>query len=340
MKYVQLGSSGLRIAPIGVGCMSYGAHRTPNEWSLQEDEALPVLDHCYRSGLNFFDTANVYSAGSSEEILGKAIKKYAWIRESIVVATKVNFPVGRNGEKPLRWAADQRDNGGYLNQYGLSRKHIFDSVDASLRRLGLDYIDLLQIHRFDPNTPIKETMEALHDVVKSGKVRYIGASSMWAHQLMEMQYTARMNGWTEFISMQNMYNPVYREEEREMFPACQKLGMGCVPWSPLAAGFLGRPWKTWAETTRGSGWSDRPFSEADKRINEKIEEIASQRGVSMAIVAIAWCLSKPFITAPILGLGKKERVDEAVQATEFELSEEESKSLEELYEPKPVIGHT
>lgn len=343
MKYVQLGASGLRIAPIGVGCMSYGPRRTPGEWSLPEEEALPVLDHCYRSGLNFFDTANAYSAGFSEEILGKAIKKYNWQRESIVVATKVFLPVGRDGEKPIRWDAAQRDNGGYLNQYGLSRKHIFDSVEASLRRLDLAYVDLLQIHRFDPNTPVKETMEALHDVVKSGKVRYIGASSMWAHQLLEMQYTARMNGWTEFISMQNLYTAIYREEEREMFPACQKFGMGVVPWSPIAGGFLARPWKAWNDTTRGSGQGEgfggRPFTEADKKINEKIEEIAKKRGVSMAIVTVAWCLSKPYVTAPILGLGSKERVDEAVQATEVELSEEEIKSIEELYEPKAVFGH-
>lgn len=342
MKYVQLGTSGLRIASIGVGCMSYG-FRSSTEWMLPEEDALPVLDHCYRSGLNFFDTANLYSSGSSEEILGKAIKKYNWQRERIVVATKVFFPVGREDEVPARWDAAQRDNGGYVNQYGLSRKHVFDSVDASLRRLDLAYIDLLQIHRFDPNTPIRETMEALHDIVKSGKVRYIGASSMWAHQLLEMQYTARMNGWTEFISMQDLYNPNYREEEREMHPACRIFGMGVLPWSPLAGGFLTRPWKAWNDTTRGhsqgegfGGWS---FTEADKKINERIEEIATRRGVSMATVTIAWCLSKPLVAAPILGLGSKERVDEAVKAIEFELSEGEIQSIDGLYVPKAIVGH-
>ncbi|KAF7586142.1 hypothetical protein BBP40_009397, partial [Aspergillus hancockii] len=243
MKYVQLGSSGLRVSPICVGCMSYGTPGKLHSWLLPESEALPVLDHCYRSGLNFFDTANTYSNGESEIILGKAIQHYAWRRESIVIATKVKGPVGRGDDQPLYMSERERDNNGYLNQYGLSRKHIFDSIDASLKRLGLDYVDLLQIHRFDPHTPVKETMEALHDAVKSGKVRYIGASSMWAHQLLEYQYTARMNGWTEFVSMQNLYNPIYREEEREVFPACEKFGMAGCPWSPVAMGFLARPWR-------------------------------------------------------------------------------------------------
>lgn len=227
--------------------------------------------------------------------------------------------------------------------YGLSRKHIFESVDASLERLDLPYVDLLQIHRFDPNTPVRETMEALHDVVKSGKVRYIGASSMWAHQFLEYQYTARMNGWTEFISMQNLYNATYREEEREMYPACQKWGVGGIPWSPVAMGFLTRPWKSFTETKRGdsqgSGFWGLGMSDADKKINEKVEEIAEKRGVSMAIIAIAYVLSKPFISAPILGMSSKERIDEAIKAAEFELTEDEVKSIEALYVPKPVVGH-
>ncbi|KAL4939414.1 hypothetical protein BDV06DRAFT_36940 [Aspergillus oleicola] len=343
MKYVQLGQSGLRVSRIAVGCMSYGSPGNRYAWAIPEDEALPILDHCYKSGLNFYDTANVYSNGESEEILGKAIKKYNWRRENLVIATKVWAPVGRGSDQPMSMSEEERDTSGYINQYGLSRKHIFDSIDASLARLQLPYVDILQIHRFDPHTPIKETMEALHDVVKSGKVRYIGASSMRAHQLLEYQYTARMNGWTEFITMQNLHNAVYREEEREMYPAMAKFGMGAIPWSPVSMGFLTRPWKTFLDTTRGAGqgfaFHGVPYTENDKRINERIEEIASSRGVSMAIVALAWSLSKPFITAPIIGMSKKERVDEAIQATEFKLSEEDIQSIDELYASKEIIGH-
>ncbi|KAL4782553.1 Aldo/keto reductase [Aspergillus varians] len=343
MRYVQLGTSGLRIAPIGVGCMSFGDPEGRYRWSISEDEALPVLNHCYESGLNFFDTANAYSNGLSEEILGKAIKKYNWRRETIVIATKLWAPVGRGLEQPMAMSDDEKDNSGYLNQYGLSRKHIFESIDASLRRLDLPYVDLLQIHRFDPRTPVRETMEALHDVVKSGKVRYIGASSMWTHQFLEYQYTARIHGWTEFISMQNLHNAIYREEEREMYPACAKLGVGSIPWSPVAMGFLTRPWREFSNTTRGEGqgqgFRGQATTEVDKRINEQVEKLAKKHGVSMAIVAIAWSLSRPFITAPILGMSKKERVDEAVAAISFTLSPEELKSIDDLYEPRGVIGH-
>lgn len=323
--------------------MSFGNPEGRFKWSIPEEEALPVLNHCYESGLNFFDTANAYSNGLSEEILGKAIKKYGWRRENLVIATKLWAPVGRGLEQPLAMTNDEKDNAGYVNQYGLSRKHIFESIDASLKRLDLPYVDLLQIHRFDPTTPPKETMEALHDIVKSGKVRYIGASSMWAHQLLEYQYTARIHGWTEFISMQNLHNAIYREEEREMYPACAKLGMGGIPWSPVAMGFLARPWRDFSKTKRGEGqglgFLGQPATEADKRINEQVEKIAEQHGVSMATVAIAWSLSKPFITAPILGMSKKERVDEAVNAISFMLSPAELKSIDGLYEPKKVLGH-
>lgn len=343
MKYVRLGESGLRVSRVCVGCMSYGHARGGMDWALGEEEALPLLNYCYESGLNFYDTANVYSNGTSEEILGKAIKQYNWRRENIVIATKLFGCVGRGSENAGKLSEEERDDHGYVNQYGLSRKHIFESIDASLERLGLAYVDLLQIHRFDPNTPPKETMEALHDIVKSGKVRYIGASSMFAHQLLEYQYTARLHGWTEFISMQNLYNAMYREEEREMFPACKKFGMGSIPWSPVAMGWLCRPWKAFSETTRGAGqgkgfWGQEP-TEADKKINEKIEEIAKKRGVSMAIVSIAWCLEKPFVTSPILGMSKKERVDEAIKAIDFKLTEEEIKSIEDLYVPKEIMGH-
>ncbi|THZ76374.1 Aldo/keto reductase [Aureobasidium pullulans] len=343
MKYVRLGESGLRISPIGVGCMSYGNPEGRYKWALGEAEALPILQHCYKSGLNFFDTANGYSNGDSEIILGKAIKQNNWNRHAVVIATKVWAPVGFGLEEPLSMSEEERNDKGYVNQYGLSRKHIFESVENSLKRLDLDYVDLLQIHRFDPNTPVKETMEALHDLVKSGKVRYIGASSMRAHQLLEYQYTARANGWTEFISMQNLYNAIYREEEREMYPSCQKFGMGGIPWSPVAMGFLTRPWKSFGESTRGSGQGQgflgQPMTDADKKINEKIEEIAKARSVSMAVIAIAYVLAKPFISAPILGLSSVKRVDEAIEASTFELSAEEIKSIDDLYVPRNIIGH-
>lgn len=345
MKYVQLGSSGLRVSQICVGCMSYGDPKGRFSWAIEEEEALPILNHAYESGLNFYDTANVYSNGVSEEILGKAIKKYDWRRENLVIATKLWAPVGRGNEQPLSMSEDERDNAGYVNMYGLSRKHIFESVDASLKRLDLPYIDLLQIHRFDPNTPPKETMEALHDCVKTGKVRYIGASSMWAHQLLEYQYTARMNGWTEFVTMQNLHNAVYREEENEMFPACQKFGMAGIPWSPVGMGFLARPHTNVGSTARGEtlnggfqGFFGQEVSDADIKINEKINDIAHKRGVSMAIVSIAWSLSKPFIHSPIIGMSKKERVDEACAAVDFRLTENEVKSIDELYVPRKVMG--
>ncbi|KAF4636876.1 hypothetical protein G7Y89_g1197 [Cudoniella acicularis] len=346
MKYTTLGNSGLKVSRICVGCMSFGDRRGRYKWCVEETDALPILEAAYKAGINFFDTANGYSNGVSEEILGKAIRKYKFPRENIVIATKLWSPVGhRDGgifEDPLSMTNEERDSKGYVNAYGLSRKHIFDSVDASLKRLQLDYIDLLQIHRFDPNTPVKETMKALHDIVESGKVRYIGASSMWAHQLLEMQYTARLHGWTEFISMQNLHNATYREEEREMIPAMQKFGMGMIPWSPLAMGYLARPHDKIMESERGDAMGGKflghGWTETDKKINQKIEEIAKKRGTSMAIVATAWSLSKPYMTSPIIGMSKIERVDEAVKAVEFELSKEEIKRIDELYEPKKVIG--
>jgi aryl-alcohol dehydrogenase-like predicted oxidoreductase len=346
MKYTNLGQSGLKVSRICVGCMSFGDRRGRFKWCTEEKDALPILDAAYKAGINFFDTANGYSNGVSEEILGKAIKQFHWPRENIVIATKLWAPVGhiKDGkfEDALSLSIEERDSNGYINAYGLSRKHIFDSVDASLKRLQLDYIDLLQIHRFDPRTPVKETMKALHDIVESGKVRYIGASSMWAHQLLEMQYTARLNGWTEFISMQNLHNATYREEEKEMIPSLQKFGMGMIPWSPVAMGYLTRPHEKVKDSERGNAMNGtfmgNAYTAADERINEKIEEIAKKRGTSMAIVAIAWSLSKPFMTAPIVGMSKVERVEEAVQAVNFELTKEEVESIDELYEPKKVLG--
>ncbi|KAJ9663173.1 hypothetical protein H2198_000934 [Neophaeococcomyces mojaviensis] len=341
MKFVNLGETGLRVSRVCVGCMSYGEQKGRWTWVLPEEESLKVLDYCYKKGLNFYDTANVYSEGVSEEILGKAIKKFGWRRENLVIATKVFAPVARDFAV-LSANEEERDNDGYVNMYGLSRKHIFESVDASLKRLDLPYIDLLQIHRFDPHTPPKETMKALHDVIQSGKVRYIGASSMWAHQLLEYQYTARMNGWTEFISMQNLYNACYREEEKEMYPSCQKFGMAGIPWSPVAMGFLTRPWKSFDDTDRGSamkgGMMGVPWSDVDKKINERIEAIAKSRGTTMAVVSIAYTLSKPFIHSPIVGLSSEKRVDEAVEAIHFKLTDEEVKSIDDLYEPKRNMG--
>ncbi|KAG0650455.1 aryl-alcohol dehydrogenase [Hyphodiscus hymeniophilus] len=341
MKYTHLGQSGLKISRICVGCMSFGDRRGRLGWLTEEKDALPILNACFEAGINFYDTANTYSNGVSEKILGKAIKQYQWPRENIVIATKLFFPVGHIKDGKLDSATvmseDERDRSGYLNSYGLSRKHIFDSVDASLKRLQLDYIDLLQIHRFDPDTPVKETMKALHDIVESGKVRYIGASSMWAHQLLEMQYTARLNGWTEFISMQNLHNAAYREEEKEMVPSLKKFGMGMIPWSPVAMGYLTRPHDKFVETERGSSMSGtfmgNEYTTADQKINKQIQEIAEKRGTSMAIVAIAWSLSKPFITAPIIGMGKVERVKEAVEAVNFELTKEELESIDTLHSP-------
>jgi len=326
--------------------MSFGDRRGRFKWCVEEAEALPILSAAHDAGLNFFDTANGYSNGVSEEILGKAIRTYNWRRENIVIATKVWATVGHrdNGvfEDPLSMSVEERERNGYLNSFGLSRKHIFDSVDASLKRLGLEYIDLLQIHRFDPRTPIKETMKALHDIVQSGKVRYIGASSMFAHQLLEMQYTARLNGWTEFISMQNLHNATYREEEREMIPSLAKFGMGMIPWSPVAMGYLTRPHDEVLKSERGEHMGGKflgnEWTEADKQINRKIEEIAKKRGVSMAIVAIAWSLSKEYMTSPIIGMSKIERVEEAVKAVDFELTKEEEKSIDDLYVPKKTMG--
>jgi len=346
MKYTNLGESGLRVSRICVGCMSYGSRNGRLNWVVEEAEALPILEATYNAGFNFYDTANTYSNGVSEEILGKAIRKFNWRRENLVIATKVYAPVGHieNGkhDDAMARSIDDREHNGYINAFGLSRKHIFESVDASLKRLQLDYIDLLQIHRFDPRTPIKETMKALHDVVQSGKVRYIGASSMWAHQLLEMQYTARLNGWTEFISMQNLHNATYREEEKEMIPSLAKFGMGMIPWSPVAMGYLTRPHDDFIKSERGDSmkgtFMGTPWSATDKKINQTIEGIAKKRGVSMATVAIAWSLSKPYMTAPIVGMSKIERVKEAVEAVNFELTKEEEKSIDDLYEPKKVLG--
>ena len=323
MKYVKLGRTGLDVSRICLGCMSYGdSSRGGHPWTLDEDQGRPFFEKALSLGINFFDTANVYSVGSSEEFLGRALKDMA-NRDEVVIATKVH---GRMRKGP--------------NGAGLSRKEILTEVDHSLRRLGTDYIDLYQIHRFDPHTPIEETMEALHDVVRSGKVRYIGASSMYAWQFAKMQYTADAHGWTRFVSMQNHYNLLNREEEREMMPFCADQGVGVIPWSPLARGRLTRDWD---ETTNRSetdafGQTLYDTASSDRVVVERVAEIAAERGAARATVALAWMLSKPFVTAPIIGATKPHHLDDAVAAVDLQLTDEEMTRLEEPYVPHRIAG--
>jgi aryl-alcohol dehydrogenase (NADP+) len=323
MKYVKLGRTGLDVSRICLGCMSYGdASRGGHQWVLDEEASRPFIQKALEAGINFFDTANVYSVGSSEEFVGRALRDFA-NRDEVVIATKVH---GQMRKGP--------------NGAGLSRKAIFTEVDHSLRRLGSDYIDLYQIHRFDRRTPIEETLEALHDVVKSGKVRYIGASSMWAWQFTKALYLADANGWTRFVSMQDHYNLLNREEEREMLPLCADQGIGVIPWSPLARGRLTRDWDEVTERSQSDAFGSKLYDTApsDRVVVERVAEIAEERGVSRAQVSLAWMLSKPVVTAPIIGATKPHHLDDAVAAVDLELSEEEIKRLEEPYVPHPVAG--
>jgi len=330
MEYVNLGKTGLKVSRITLGCMSYGepAVGEPKNgrhlWTLNEAQSQPFLKQALDLGINFFDTANAYSSGASEEVLGRFLKQNVR-REAVVVATKVFVQMR---EEP---------NGG-----GLSRKAIFNEVDASLRRLGTDYIDLYQTHRWDYETPIEETLEALHDLVKSGKVRYIGASSMYAWQFTKALYLAELKGWTRFVSMQNHYNLIYREEEREMMDACAAEGIGVIPWSPLARGRLTRAWAsettTRSETDKFGNGMYGPTDEADKRVIDRVSEIAQQRGVPMAQIALAWMLAKPFVTSPIVGATKPHHLEDAVAALNVKLTEEEMARLEEPYLPHPTLG--
>jgi aryl-alcohol dehydrogenase-like predicted oxidoreductase len=304
--------------------MTYGVpDRGAHPWSLDEEKSRPFIQRALDLGINFFDTANTYSDGTSEEIVGRALGDFAR-REEIVLATKVFYPMHKGA-----------------NARGLSRKSILTEIDNSLRRLGTDYVDLYQIHRWDKHTPIEETMEALHDVVKAGKARYIGASSMYAWQFSKAQYTARMNGWTPFVSMQNHYNLLNREEEREMMPLCAAEGVGVVPWSPLARGRLTR---AWGESTNRMEQDDfgktlyAATDEADRKIVERVAAVAEQRGVPRAQVALAWMVQKPFITAPIVGASKPQHLDDAVAAVSLNLTPEEISSLEEPYVPHRVVG--
>ncbi|KAJ7031350.1 aryl-alcohol dehydrogenase [Mycena alexandri] len=342
MEYVRLGQSGLKISKLILGCMSYGNPNYLGNWVLPEEEASKHIKAAYDAGINAFDTANVYSNGLSEEVLGRAIKEHKLPRDEIVILTKLFLPVSRNPDEFLFAPAEVFDAARYTNQYGLSRKHIFDSVKHSLRRLQLDYIDVLQCHRFDPNTPIEETMQALHDVVKAGYVRYIGMSSCYAWQFHAMQNYAINNKLTPFISMQNHYNLLYREEEREMFPTLKHFNVGAIPWSPLARGALTRPLES-QNTSRGS--SDilpaklYVQSTANQTIVKRVEEIAKKRDISMAQVTVAWSLSKEGVSAPIVGSNSLKNLADLIAAIHIKLTEEEIKYLEEPYEPMAILGH-
>ncbi|MCP4361204.1 MAG: aldo/keto reductase [Chloroflexi bacterium] len=325
MEFVNLGKSGLKVSRICLGMMTYG---TPEwrDWVLDEAAARPFIKHALEAGINFFDTADMYSLGVSEEITGKLLNEFA-NRDELVIATKIYFPIGKG-----------------VNGGGLSRKHIMEGIDNSLRRLGTDYVDLYQIHRWDYDTPIEETMEALHDVVKAGKARYIGASSMFAWQFGKAQYTADLHGWTRFASMQNHYNLVYREEEREMIPFCQDQGVGLIPWSPLARGFLAGNRKTKEEgptkRAKSDDFAHHMYYEAgDFSVVDQVVALAEKRNVKPAQIALAWLLHKPGVSAPIIGASKMYQLEEAIAAVEIKLSDDEIAALEEPYRPHPILGH-
>ena len=327
MQYVNLGKTGMKVSRLCLGMMSYGSKKW-REWILEEDEALPFVQRALEVGINFFDTADVYSLGESERILGDLLRKLNVRREDVVVATKVFNPMG---DGP--------------NERGNSRKHILDSIDASLRRLQMDYVDLYQIHRWDYETPIEETLEALNDVVRAGKVRYIGASSMFAWQLMKALSISDARGYARFVSMQGHYNLAYREEEREMIPLCLDQGLGLIPWSPMARGFFAGNRKRAGEgetvRSKNDSYADSLyFREGDFIVLDRVQEVARARGVSGSQVALAWMLNKPHITSPIIGATKMNHLDEAIAALDIQLDVEEIKRLEEPYQPHPVLGHS
>ncbi|AVH55066.1 MULTISPECIES: aldo/keto reductase [Streptomyces] len=323
MQYVKLGSTGLDVSRICLGCMSFGLpDRGPHEWTLDEEASRPLIRQALEAGINFFDTANVYSDGTSEEIVGLVLLTGLARRDEVVIASKVNGAMhdGPNGR-------------------GLSRKAIMTEIDNTLRRLGTDYVDLYQIHRFDPATPVEETMEALHDVVKAGKARYIGASSMYAWQFSKAQYTARLNGWTRFVSMQNHYNLLYREEEREMLPLCEDLGVGVLPWSPLARGRLTRDWDATTARSRTDEFGRNLYQDGDREIVDAVARIAAERDVPRARVALAWLLHQSTVTAPIVGATKPHHIEDAVSSLGLELTDKETEELEGPYTPRAISGH-
>lgn len=323
MEYVRFGNTGMTVSKLCLGCMTYGKPTDRWPWALDEETSRPFFKKALDLGFNFFDTADVYANGASEEVTGRALRDFA-TRDEIVLATKVFNPMGPGP-----------------NDKGLSRKHIMSAIDASLKRLGTDYVDLYQIHRWDTNTPIEETMEALHDVVKVGKARYIGASSMASWQFAKAQYTADLHGWTRFVSMQPQYNLVYREEEREMLPFCEDQKIAVIPWSPLARGLLtGKRTKERTETERAKtdAFGKSLYSDADFAIADRVTKLAEDRGVPAAQIALAWMLAKPVITAPIVGASKPGHLEDAVGALSVKLSDDEVKQLEELYKPHAVAG--
>jgi 1-deoxyxylulose-5-phosphate synthase len=324
MEYTRLGKTGLKVSRVCLGCMSFGVpDRGAHPWSIDEEQSRPFIRRALELGFNFFDTANAYSDGTSEEITGRALRDFAR-REEVVIATKVFFPVSKGA-----------------NARGLSRKSILTEIDASLRRLGTDYVDLYQIHRWDNETPIEETLEALHDVVKSGKARYIGASSMYAWQFTKALYTADLHGWTRFASMQNHYNLLMREEEREMMPLCQAEGVGVIPWSPLARGRLTRDWDEVTTRSESDVFGKTLYNamqESDRAVVSRVAEVTKERGVPRAQVALAWMLHKSYISSPIVGVTKMQHLDDAVAAVELKLGADEMASLEEPYVPHPISG--
>jgi aryl-alcohol dehydrogenase (NADP+) len=325
VDFVRLGHTGLKVSRLCLGCMTYGSSKW-RPWVLDEEASLPFFKRAIEAGINFFDTADVYSQGESERVTGKALKEFAK-RHEVVIATKVNGPMG-----------------GDPNNRGLSRKHILDGIDRSLTRLGVDYVDLYQIHRFDYDTPVEETLEALNDVVRAGKARYIGASSMYGWQFMKMLSVSQDRGWTPFVSMQPQYNLVYREEEREMLPLCADQGVGVIPWSPLARGFLaggrGSPGEGNTERARTDEFAPRLYyREPDYTVLEALETVARARGVPNMQIALAWVLKNPVITSPIIGTSKAHHLDDALAALKITLTDEEVKALEAPYKPKPVLDH-
>ncbi|TVY35867.1 Aldo-keto reductase [Lachnellula occidentalis] len=336
-EYVRLGNSGLSVSVPIFGAMSIG-HPDWAPWVLDEEKSLPLLKAAFDRGLNTWDTANVYSNGVSEEIIGKALKKYEIPRQKVVILTKCFAAVGEDPSvKTFFFPTEVQASKDYVNQRGLSRGAIFNQVNTSLKRLDTDYIDLLQIHRFDPATPIEETMEALHDLVKSGKVRYIGASSMWATQFAQMQFVAEKRGWTKFVSMQNQYSLLYREEEREMNRFCNDTGVGLIPWAPLCRGHLARPAEALGSTIRSKPEADKGLTETDYKTIARVQELAEKKGWKMSQVALAWINKR--ISSPIIGFSSIERIDEAIAVRGKTLTDEEQKYLEELYEPKAISGH-
>jgi 1-deoxyxylulose-5-phosphate synthase len=324
LQYVNLGSTGLKVSRLCLGCMTYGA-KTWRAWVLAEDEARPFIRRALEAGITFFDTADVYSQGVSEEILGRALKDFGPSRDRLVIATKVH---GAMSDDP--------------NARGLSRKHILHAIDASLRRLGTDHVDLYQIHRFDPSRPMEETLEALTDVVRAGKALHIGASSMFTWQFSKYLHLAREDGWARFVTMQNHYNLIYREEEREMIPFCRSEGIGLIPWSPLARGVLAGNRQAGTTRSRSDEFSRRLYDttrEADEQVIDRVAKIAEAHGVPPARVALAWLLHKPGVTAPIIGASKPHHLDDALAALDLKLTPEDIAALEEPYVPHAVSGH-